>query len=330
MAVGTEEKTNGPGKRVIALAILVVAIISTVLITRGSKEASSVGITTQETPERVVVTEKDTDGDGLKDWEEALYGTNPNLTDTDGDGISDSEEKLADEERTLEEQQQLLADITSLADSEDPEFKSLPYTDQVSRSLLTQYLALKQSGTPITGSALFSLIQNIPEYQAPPLTVPVYTENDIFISQSSDTTALRTYGNNLGSLLVVPDGENPESELLVLLTFIQTREQGVLGDGLADVIQRYTNVLNGMKNISVPKTLSQKHLTLMNALAKVRSDLELFKNLDEDPFLALSAVQNYNKDSTARATAFASIYSYLTEQGITYDESEPGFRLSGQ
>ncbi len=34
----------------------------------------------------------DKDGDGAYDWEEILYGGNPNLADTDGDGISDGEE----------------------------------------------------------------------------------------------------------------------------------------------------------------------------------------------------------------------------------------------
>ena len=38
------------------------------------------------------LTLKDTDQDGLKDWEEALWKTNPKNPDTDGDGTSDGEE----------------------------------------------------------------------------------------------------------------------------------------------------------------------------------------------------------------------------------------------
>jgi len=34
----------------------------------------------------------DSDNDGLKDWEEKLWGTDPNNPDTDGDGVKDGEE----------------------------------------------------------------------------------------------------------------------------------------------------------------------------------------------------------------------------------------------
>ena len=36
--------------------------------------------------------EKDSDGDGRKNWEEELYGTNPNNPDSDGDSAPDGEE----------------------------------------------------------------------------------------------------------------------------------------------------------------------------------------------------------------------------------------------
>ena len=34
----------------------------------------------------------DTDQDGLKDWEEVLWKTDPNNPDTDGDGVNDGDE----------------------------------------------------------------------------------------------------------------------------------------------------------------------------------------------------------------------------------------------
>lgn len=48
----------------------------------------------EEAGEPIVPADVDTDGDGLKDTDEAIAGTNPNLKDTDGDGLSDSEEVI--------------------------------------------------------------------------------------------------------------------------------------------------------------------------------------------------------------------------------------------
>ncbi len=38
------------------------------------------------------ILEKDTDNDNLKDWEEALWKTDPRVADTDGDGTNDGAE----------------------------------------------------------------------------------------------------------------------------------------------------------------------------------------------------------------------------------------------
>lgn len=43
-----------------------------------------------------ILSQRDTDGDGLSDWEEIfIYGTSPFLVDTDGDGFTDYEEVMA-------------------------------------------------------------------------------------------------------------------------------------------------------------------------------------------------------------------------------------------
>ncbi len=46
-------------------------------------------------PEQEKVKGEDTDGDGLSNSEEALFGSDPNVVDTDGDGYSDGSEVLA-------------------------------------------------------------------------------------------------------------------------------------------------------------------------------------------------------------------------------------------
>ena len=53
---------------------------------------------------------KDSDNDGVYDWEEALFGTDPHNPDTDGDGISDSEE-IAVTRKSYEENLEAGADV---------------------------------------------------------------------------------------------------------------------------------------------------------------------------------------------------------------------------
>lgn len=52
--------------------------------------SSPTAYTTQENP--LSIAEKDTDGDGMKDWEEVIIRTDPNNPDTDGDGVPDGKE----------------------------------------------------------------------------------------------------------------------------------------------------------------------------------------------------------------------------------------------
>ena len=56
--------------------------------------ASSTEVVASSTPETNVVSAKDSDGDGLNNAEEAVIGTNPNLSDSDNDGYSDYQELM--------------------------------------------------------------------------------------------------------------------------------------------------------------------------------------------------------------------------------------------
>ncbi len=56
---------------------------------RYTHEADNRSVIQDEVPEERVL---DSDGDGLFDWQEDLYGTSKKLRDSDGDGVSDAQE----------------------------------------------------------------------------------------------------------------------------------------------------------------------------------------------------------------------------------------------
>ncbi len=77
----------------------------------------------------------DTDGDGVRDWEEALLGLDPDNPDTNGDGISDGEEVATT--------RQAFQDSRTASSTN----ASLTQTDIVTREIFGAYIQSKQRGT---------------------------------------------------------------------------------------------------------------------------------------------------------------------------------------
>ena len=92
---GFFQKTHGARRRWFWIfgGILLIAILGFLafvpLTTKDKKRTNGPPKTKEEAIELV---QRDTDEDGLKDWEEKIYGTNPEKADTDKDGTSDEEE----------------------------------------------------------------------------------------------------------------------------------------------------------------------------------------------------------------------------------------------
>ena len=80
------------GLSLIAALVIVVAAFAfkDINIFSGASKNSAALVAEKSATEQVF--EKDTDGDGLKDWEEALYGFDINNPDTKGNGAGDLKE----------------------------------------------------------------------------------------------------------------------------------------------------------------------------------------------------------------------------------------------
>lgn len=314
-----------PSNKTIALGVFMLALIVAVVIARMDSPASdALFVFEGETPERDPILEQDTDADGLKDWEEVLLKTNPEVSDTDGDGKTDLVER--DEQRALEQERQEEF-VKSLNPKDDGNWNDLSFTDQVSRVFISEYLSLKKNGEPVTGADTIKIVQNLPQYTPPEKTQTLYTRSDILISTDSSTSALRSYGNAVGTVLAVPEGDVAPNELLVFQSFIETGDSEKLSQEMSSVVDRYTLVISGLKGLYVPAVLADKHLAIMNALLAVREDLLAFQQLGDDPFLALSAIETYNKNTTQRGIVFEEMRAALSDADIVFSETEPGHLL---
>jgi hypothetical protein len=112
--------------------------------------------------------DRDTDSDGVKDWEEALWGTDPLKGDTNDDGISDKDD--IDKKKFALNQQNTGGDI-----SEGNE------TDVFSKELFTTLISLKETGA-LTPETISDLAQKLGSNVSTKKELPVmYTSTSIEI-----------------------------------------------------------------------------------------------------------------------------------------------------
>lgn len=267
----------------------------------------------------------DSDGDGLKDWEEQLWNTDPHNPDTDGDGTRDGEEiargrnplKAAPNDSLTET---LLTKKGALTPSKQPQ-KELTLTDKIARDLFVTYLQQKKDGTDpdiLKDQVVSSLIQ---ELQDPVPLVDVFSEKNIVINSDTSPETIQSYIKDLESITAqeFKNKHITKNELSVLMEAMNKMEKTGNSESFNQFqkyITGYENTVNKMKTLAVPQRYIPYHLSLINIfhnLTKINRD---FMNFPLDPITGLAAINQYNLESSRITQTLSAIKDRLKIDGI--------------
>ena len=314
-----------PSKKIVALLIVVVAIlVSTSLMKRDVKpiDNGSVYITTNDT---ITDDSVDTDGDGLKDWEERFWGTDPNNPDTDGDGVGDKTDP--------DSKNNLYANIkNNLDDTEvDPaNQREATATDLFAEAFMTRYLAAK---TLAVGGTLNKEDQdNIVESTLNSLYIPIeYTEyniNNLDIDTNPSERSIYEYGEIMGlglkKTLRVDTPQTPTPDVFEKLMEENSPESPSV-QTLRNYSESYDNALNFMLNVKkIPYSTANLHLSLINFFSKQKTINSRLANFHEDPVGALSIINIYGEEIREYVNLFGEIYTYFNTNNIVYPKNSDG------
>jgi hypothetical protein len=307
-----------PSKRIGALVVVVAALITSTLILRADTTPDTKGPVARLTAEQENFNETDTDGDGVKDWEEELWGLSAVSPDTDGDGVGDADE--------VEQDRALFAELpggflTQAAENPD----DVTPIGLAGRVLISQFLTSKQSGVPFTEKEVEGAADIALAAASTDRTYRTYTISDITIGATSDASSLRAYGNAIGTALTNTSDEPAQHELAVLLSFTQSEDAGQLEEEMQRVIDRYTITINGFLAMTVPSDAIALHLATVNAMERVKSDLSGMATLGSNPVAALMSLANYNDDSTLLAKGFKDLRALFEDRTIVFGPEEPAY-----
>ena len=262
---------------------------------------------------------KDSDGDGLPDWEEALYGTDPHKTDTFGLGMTDGEAVA----KGLVVPK-AIADITIATSTASVSDNTL--TASFARSFFSLYLSAKQANggidltvdqaNAVADQALNQLSQNF----AP--TADFKTTADIKVS-GTGPDALRTFAAVAEAVV----RQNKNDATMSEIEYLQAAVQGddpTASAHLASLAKAYRNSAVGLSALSVPAELAATHLAIVNTLMRLSEIDTDFARVDTDPLAAMLALQQYKPTELAAEQAFRALENIYVAEGVVLSVGTSG------
>lgn len=307
-----------PSKKIQALIIIVVGIFLAYLVSTlnaGSWFAKETIQPSTLALEAAVVSsvdaDLDTDRDGLKDWQETLWGTDKSNADSDADGAKDGDEiesgrdpKIAGPEDSLEATRGISSEsVTSFGASISADPNNI--STSVSRDLFAKFMSLQSEGE-ITEEAQAELIADVISDIDPGSIPPRYSIADVRIADTSKDS-LRSYGNQVAVVLdslgknVTPQSSNDAA--------LATYEEAVVK----------------LKDIQVPATLGLTHLQVLNNFNASYQMLILLAEYEKDPIKGLVALRSLQTNAAAGVELFKTIAIEFKNNDIIFSKTEAGY-----
>lgn len=236
---------------------------------------------------------KDTDDDGIPDWEEKLWGTDPTKKETTP-GISDSVaiNKLKAEQK---------ATASTNGAGQTPE--KLTKTDQFSRDLFTTIAAATQNGQPLDQATVDKISSSLAEHiqNSPPKKV--FTQADLKIINDDSFQAIQKYNYALRDIYTkYPLNGDVTAIFKEFASDANTANTGALLK-LNPIIERIQTRLNALVKIGVPQSLASLYLNFLNANERLSENLSDIKLFDTDAIVTLGAIIQYDQNAAALVIA---------------------------
>jgi len=314
--------------RIVAATIFAGAVVAGAYALATQTFSTSVAQASTETAILQAIATKDSDNDGLPDWEEALYGTDSQKPDTRGLGMTDGEAvakglivpaavELQTATSTNATPDQLVDGIAPPADGS--------LTDAFAKNFFTLYLTAKQQKngdlteqetSAIAQRALSGLAEAIKP------TPDFKTKTDVHIS-GSGPDALRAFAISVERIMNVTKGNASKSEILYLKDAVENGDASALAH-LNAISKSYRDFASGLAKLPVPQELASVDLALINALMRISQISSDFAKVQEDPLTTILALQQYPQAVLDLGGSFIAIDTVYKKAGLVFTSGTPG------
>lgn len=248
---------------------------------------------------------KDSDGDGVLDWEEPLWGLDPTKKETTP-GVPDST-VIA----------KLKAESGYNFDSTNgtaPAEENLTETDKFSRELFSTTAALSQNGVMdqttaenISGSLAEKIKNSAPR--------KIYIATEIKTTSDNSAKSIKKYSDAL--LANVFNNYKTNTSVMDILKRFIVDENNVDATVLKELdplIKQTQTMIDQALKITVPDSLTSAHLDLLNGLERVAENISDIRLYESDPILALGGISKYNENTATLESVIKKLADLISQK----------------
>lgn len=254
---------------------------------------------------------RDSDSDGLADWEESLWKTDINNSDTDKDGTLDGEEvKLG--RNPLEPGPDDIYSPEKFSEATNTDIEEITETEKFSRNFFSQYLTLKMAarGEELDATIKEGLVNSLMENINTGIPITPYSLSGLKISPNNSKEAALDYGNKLSLIFQSHTNPVPGDEILFFMEMLGKSDESMI-TRLDKSVALYESLIKDSLGLSVPSDIKDQHLKLLNSLVLLKEISIRFRDYFKDPLAGLAAMNQHQNAATDYVDSLTEINNYL-------------------
>lgn len=241
----------------------------------------------------------DADDDGIYDWEEGLWGTDPKDKDSDDDGTPDGDEIDKKKDQLKEKNGITRADTAST---------DLNQTEVFARELFSAASIANQNGG-LSPEALDNFSTTFKQSVSEAGIADVYTSGSLKLTDIS----VVAYKKSLEAVFkgYLSSGLSAEDAMYRL----STGDTSAVTE-IEQVAEFHHGISNALIALPTPFSAAGPHLLMANSSAKISLSLLSIRNFKEDPILAMVGLRQYFEYSDDYEKAALDLAAYFKANGI--------------
>lgn len=261
--------------------------------------------------------QKDTDADGLPDWQEAVYGTDPLVSESFRAGVSDADAVAQGLVKPKFESK-------APADSNTTKTTLIPttVTDTFALRFFTQYLTARGSERP-SKEAIAQFVSDAMEELIQEARVRVVVPKVTSLTSGTGAQVLTQYASAVDQILTRYTPQKEKGEVLYFSDAFYNNDALAIKN-ISDIGTAYTNMARALSVLVVPEEIHASHTRLVDAFARVGSALTDIGTVRTDQLRAYVGLALYEEASEVVVATLSGMGSVYSAESVVIKQGSAG------